>query len=79
MSMRSTLPSALALAGLMLAACQTPPAPSPEPEPAAEAAPAVELPTPPESDEPRLNEWGGEVPENKPAGDVDEGGLGDIS
>lgn len=77
MSMR--IASVLALASLLLAACQTPPASAPEPDPAAEETPVVELPAPPESDEPRLNEWGGEVPENKPAGDVDEGGLGDIS
>jgi hypothetical protein len=65
-------------AGALLAACQTAPA-APEPEPVAEAPPAVDVPAPPAAEEPRLNEWGGEVPENKPAGEVDEGGLGDIS
>lgn len=65
-------------AGTLLAACQTapeaPPAkPAPEPPPV-----SVDLPAPPDSDEPRVNEWGGEVPENKPAGDVDEGTLVDI-
>jgi hypothetical protein len=24
------------------------------------------------------NDWGGEVPQSKPSGDVSEGGLGDI-
>ena len=24
------------------------------------------------------NDWGGEVPQSKPAGDVNEGGLGDL-
>jgi hypothetical protein len=74
------LPAAIAaaLSASLIAACQTGPA-APEPEPVADEAPKVELPAPPESDEPRVNEWGGEVPENKPAGEVDEGGLGDIS
>lgn len=63
-------------AGLLMA-CQTAPE-APEPEPVAEP-PPVELPAPPAADEPRVNEWGGEVPENKPTGDVDEGGLGDLS
>lgn len=68
-----------ALLGMALAACQTAPDTEPasafaaEPEP-----PPVDLPAPPDPDEPRLNEWGGEVPQNQPAGDVDEGGLGDI-
>ncbi|OZB19419.1 MAG: hypothetical protein B7X53_00190 [Hyphomonas sp. 34-62-18] len=65
-------------AGAFLAACQTAPA-APEPEPVAEQTPAVDVPPPPAADKPRVNEWGGEVPENKPAGDVDEGGLGDLS
>jgi hypothetical protein len=74
------LPAAIAaaLAASLIAACQTAPA-APAPEPVAEEVPVVELPAPPASDEPRVNEWGGEVPENKPAGDVDEGGLGDLS
>ncbi|MFN4184041.1 MAG: hypothetical protein ACK4M6_04595 [Hyphomonas sp.] len=67
-----------AIAGSFLAACQTVPE-VPQPEPVAEEVPQVDLPAPPSSDEPRVNEWGGEVPENKPAGDVDEGGLGDLS
>lgn len=67
-----------AIAGACLAACQTAPA-APEPEPVTEEVPVVDVPPPPASDEPRVNEWGGEVPENKPAGDVDEGGLGDLS
>lgn len=65
------------LAGLIVVACQTAPE-APAPEPVAEEVPAVELPPPPSPDEPRLNEWGGEVPENKPAGDVDEDRLGDL-
>lgn len=68
---------AAAVAGSILAACQTAQE-VPEPEPVAEASPPVEVPAPPAADEPRVNEWGGEVPENKPAGDVDEGGLGDL-
>ena len=74
------LPAAIAaaLAASLIAACQTAPA-APAPEPVAEEVPEVELPVPPASDEPRVNEWGWEVPENKPAGDVDEGGLGDLS
>ena len=67
-----------AIGGAVLAACQTAPS-APEPEPIAEEVPAVDVPPPPAADEPRVNEWGGEVPENKPAGDVDEGGLGDLS
>ncbi len=68
-----------AIASAFLAACQTAPA-TPEPDPVAEEPPVVvDLPAPPAADEPRVNEWGGEVPENKPAGNVDEGGLGDIS
>lgn len=67
-----------AIAGPFLAACQTAPEP-PAPEPVVEAPPPVEVPAPPAADAPRVNEWGGEVPENKPAGDVDEGGLGDLS
>lgn len=67
-----------AIAGSLLAACQTVPE-VPEPELVVEAPPVVEVPAPPAADEPRVNEWGGEVPENKPAGDVDEGGLGDLS
>lgn len=65
-------------AGPLLAACQTATS-APEPAPAVEQLPAADVPAPPAADEPRVNEWGGEVPENKPAGDVDEGGLGDIS
>lgn len=67
-----------AIGSAFLAACQTAPAAS-EPEPVAEELPAVDVPPPPAADEPRVNEWGGEVPENKPAGNVDEGGLGDLS
>ena len=76
MKLSATL--AAALAASLVVACQTAP-PPPAPEPVVEEVPKVELPAPPEADEPRVNEWGGEVPENKPAGDVDEGGLGDIS
>lgn len=76
--MKFRLTLSAAFAGMLLAACQTPPEPAPAPEPVVEEPPAVELPAPPASDEPRVNEWGGEVPENKPAVDVDEGGLGDI-
>lgn len=69
---------AAALSASLISACQTVPA-APAPGPVAEEVPEVELPILPASDEPRVNEWGGEVPENKPAGDVDEGGLGDLS
>lgn len=69
----------LAVMGMaVLAACQTAPD-DPTPEPVAEELPVVDVPPPPAADEPRVNEWGGEVPENKPAGNVDEGGLGDLS
>lgn len=67
-----------ALATSLLAACQTAPE-APAPEPAAESPPAVDVPAPPAAEEPRVNEWGGEVPENKPAGDVEEDDLGDLS
>ncbi len=70
-----------ASAALALAACQTPP-----PEPVvtqtetAETAP-VDVAAP-VSDNPSEgmteNEWGGEIPQSKPAGDVDDGGLGDL-
>lgn len=67
-----------AFAGAMIAGCQS--APEPAPAPVAEQPdPApVELPAPPDPDEPRVNEWGGEVPQAQPSGDVGEGGLGDI-
>jgi hypothetical protein len=79
--MRSRLILA-ALAGLALAACQT----APEAEPvirlaqAAETAPvAVAVPVSENLTEGLTeNDWGGEVPQSKPAGDVSEGGLGDI-
>ncbi|PKP80922.1 MAG: hypothetical protein CVT79_12965 [Alphaproteobacteria bacterium HGW-Alphaproteobacteria-18] len=75
--MRLRFSLAATIAAALLAACQTSPD-VPQADPVAEEVPQVELPAPPSSDEPRVNEWGGEVPENKPAGDVDEGGLGDL-
>lgn len=76
MTMRLALPALLSAA--VLAACQTVSEPAPEtvadqPDPG-----PVELPAPPDPEEPRVNEWGGEVPQAQPSGDVGEGGLGDI-
>lgn len=72
------------LAGLVLAACQTPPPPpaqitillaqAAETEPMSVAA-AVSTKLTEGLTE---NDWGGEVPQSKPAGEVSEGGLGDI-
>ncbi len=75
MKMRFSL---IAAAGLFLTACQTAPE-APAPEPVVEAPPPVEVPAPPSADTPRVNEWGGEVPENKPAVEVEEDDLGDLS
>jgi hypothetical protein len=68
-------------AALLLAACQTVPA-----EPvitlaeAAEPAPVgVAVPVSANPAEGMMeNDWGGEVPQSRPAGDVNEGGLGDL-
>lgn len=76
MKMRIVLSAALL--GAVLAACQTAPEPAPEPMADQPDPEQVELPAPPNPDEPRVNEWGGEVPQAQPAGDVGEGGLGDI-
>ena len=72
----------VALAGLALAACQTAPPAEPvillaqaaETPPLAVAVPVSENLTEGLTE----NDWGGEVPQSKPAGDVSEGGLGDI-
>jgi hypothetical protein len=69
-------------AGLALAACQTPVAGDPvvtqavaaEPDPLDVASPVSDNP----SEGLTENDWGGEVPQSKPAGDVDDGGLGDL-
>ncbi|MFN4023495.1 MAG: hypothetical protein ACK4MQ_01570 [Hyphomonas sp.] len=76
MTLRTLLCSAFAAA--FVAGCQSAPEPAPlpvadQPDPA-----PVELPAPPDPEEPRVNEWGGEVPQAQPTGDVGEGGLGDI-
>ena len=79
--MRARLLLAMA-AGLALAACQTPAAGDPvvaqavaaEPDPLDVASPVSENP----SEGLTENDWGGEVPQSKPAGDVDDGGLGDL-
>lgn len=71
-----------ALAGLVLAACQTPApaqttillARAAQTEPMSVAA-AVSANLTEGLTE---NDWGGEVPKSKPAGEVSEGGLGDI-
>lgn len=71
-----------ALASLALAACQS--APPAETvitlAQAAETAPlAVAMPVSENLTEGLTeNDWGGEVPQSKPAGDVSEGGIGDI-
>ncbi len=66
---------------MALAACQTvPPEPvvtqteTAEPAPVGVAAPVSDNP----SEGMTENEWGGEIPQSKPAGDVDDGGLGDL-
>jgi hypothetical protein len=69
-------------AALTLAACQTPPPAEPvvalaeaaEPAPLGVAVPVSENPAEGLTE----NDWGGEVPQSKPAGDVNEGGLGDL-
>jgi len=71
-----------ALAGLVLAACQTPTpaqttlilAQPAETEPVSVAAAVSGKLTEGLTE----NDWGGEVPQSKPAGEVSEGGLGDI-
>lgn len=71
----------LGLAALSLAACQTPltdpvvtQTEAAEPDPVGVAAPVSENPAEGLTE----NDWGGEVPQSKPAGDVNEGGLGDL-
>jgi hypothetical protein len=79
--MRARLLLAMA-AGLALAACQTPVAGDPvvtqavaaEPDPLDVASPVSDNPAEGLSE----NDWGGEVPQSKPAGDVNDGGLGDL-
>lgn len=79
--MRARLLLAMA-AGLALAACQTPVAGDPvvtqavaaKPDPLDVASPVSENPAEGLTE----NDWGGEVPQSKPAGDVDDGGLGDL-
>jgi hypothetical protein len=79
--MRARLLLAMA-AGLALAACQTPVVGDPvvsqavaaEPDPLDVAIPVSDNP----SEGLTQNDWGGEVPQSKPAGDVDDGGLGDL-
>lgn len=79
--MRARLLLAMA-AGLALAACQTPvagdlvvtQAVAAEPDPLDVASPVGENPAEGLTE----NDWGGEVPQSKPAGDVDDGGLGDL-
>ncbi|MBK8197849.1 MAG: hypothetical protein IPK75_05715 [Acidobacteria bacterium] len=80
--MRGRLFLALA-AGLALAGCQTAGAPAETTVLSAEAAEADPLDVAVSvSDNPSEglteNDWGGEVPQSKPAGDVDDGGLGDL-
>lgn len=68
-------------AALALAGCQTTPAePVVTQNEAAEPAP-VDVATP-VTDNPSEgmteNEWGGEIPQSQPAGEVEDGGLGDL-
>lgn len=74
-------------AGLMLAGCQTAPPAEPVITLAASLTSVPEAGAPLDvavaiSDNPAEglteNDWGGEVPQSKPAGDVDDGGLGDL-
>lgn len=70
-------------AGLALAACQTSAGPGETVVAVAEAAEADPLDVAvPVSGNPgegvSENQFGGEVPEAKPAGDVEDGGLGDL-
>lgn len=74
MQVRLLLVSALSV--MCLAACET--APEPVPEPAPEPDPVIEVPEPPDPHAPRLDEWGGELPQAQPATEVNESGLGDI-
>lgn len=71
----------LACAGLMLAACASVPgepvvtqAVAAEPDPVDVAAPVSDK----LSEGMTVNEWGGEVPQSQPAGEVGEDGLGDL-
>jgi hypothetical protein len=79
--MRARLLLAMA-AGLALAACQTPVAGDPVVTQAVAGTPDPLDVATPVSDNPSEglteNDWGGEVPQSKPAGDVDDGGLGDL-
>ncbi|MEX1251314.1 MAG: hypothetical protein WEA77_08990 [Hyphomonas sp.] len=66
---------------MALAACQTVPSEPvvtqtemAEPAPVDVAAPVSDN----SSEGMTENEWGGEIPQSKPAGDVDDGGLGDL-
>jgi hypothetical protein len=66
---------------LLLAACQTAPAEpvitlaeAAEPAPVGVAVPVSANPAEGMTE----NDWGGEVPQSRPAGDVNEGGLGDL-
>ena len=68
-------------AALLLAACQTAPAEpvitlaeAAEPAPVGVAVPVSANP----AEGMAANDWGGEVPQSRPAGDVNEGGLGDL-
>jgi hypothetical protein len=68
-------------AALLLAACQTVPAEpvitlaeAAEPAPVGVAVPVSANPAEGMTE----NDWGGEVPQSRPAGDVNEGGLGDL-
>lgn len=80
--MRAGLLLALA-AGLALAACQSVETPADTTVMSAEAGEADPVDVAVAvSDNPSEglseNDWGGEVPQSKPAGDVDDGGLEDI-
>ncbi len=74
-------PLVVILAALSLAACQTPltdpvvtQTEAAEPDPVGVAVPVSANPAEGLTE----NDWGGEVPQSKPAGDVNEGGLGDL-
>jgi len=71
----------IGLTALALAACQTPvtepvvsQTETAEPDPVDVAVPVSDNP----SEGLTENDWGGEVPQSKPSGDVNEGGLGDL-
>ncbi|OYW85967.1 MAG: hypothetical protein B7Z22_07530 [Hyphomonas sp. 32-62-5] len=74
-------------AGLLLAGCQTAPPAETVIELTASLSSVPEAGNPLDvavaiSDNPAEglteNDWGGEVPQSKPAGDIDDGGLGDL-